>query len=708
MLDDVKILQEKAISALVQAISEKDDVVFKAPTGSGKTFIMARVMDEVLSQDDNVVFIVSSLSKANLAQQNYDKFEEYLEYGFVQHLIPYLISSETSGENALYIPSSDNVYVLPRDLYKAKSKLKDQQAFLKFLFEIKNHGRELYLIKDESHVATNNLDELKSFFTKIINISATPKKKPDVEILEQDAVNACLIKSVQYCSSADYGDDDFSVGSLQYKELLKALDYLKECKKDYLEKSNINPCLIIQISNKDLGEKQFNVIERALGLPEYKDLKWVGYAYSNREKYKLCKTNDQMIKASPSKWEKYCKPNDSTIDVIIFKMAITEGWDIPRANMLFQIRDSKSKQLDVQVLGRVRRNPRIIDFEKITDEKERRLFTTAYVWGIKDNSSEQKSVDVTLKGSVPDGNRIKNEIQEEIKVKITKLADLNDTQSNFDIDTFLKEKQAPVSCKSIFELYNELTKSSNRIQEECKRYMFSSYGDEYSKYFGFVNNLSEIKSKVKTILGSDSSSIEVVKNSLGKDLEVSLPYNSLYFQNEKYSLQDVKGVWNNGSDMREFTFDSDSEKKWLYKMLQDFKIKKISLDEEKDILLVGKNYLQNSEIKYEYYADGSHFSYPDFVLKDKYDRIFLFEVKSMNNSSSLQIDTKVYEEKVRILKDLYLKVSSKVDHYFCLPIVSGDNWTVYCFHNGNTYKLNYDQFKNAVNDVNFDLSAFEG
>lgn len=703
MLDDVKNLQERAISELVQSLSEKDDVVFKAPTGSGKTFIMARVMDEVISKDDNVVFIVSSLSKANLAQQNYDKFNEYLELGLVQHLNPHLISSETSCVSALYIPSVNNVYVLPQALYKAKSKLKGQQAFLKLLLEIKNHGRVLYLIKDESHVATNNLDELKSFFTKIINISATPKKKPDVEISEQDAVNACLIKRVQYCSSSDYGDDDFSVDSLQYKELLKALDYLKECKKDYLEKSNINPCLIIQISNKDLGEKQFNVIERALGLSEYKDLKWVGYAKDP----KVCQTNDQMIKTSPQKWEKYCKPNDSTIDVIIFKMAITEGWDIPRANMLFQIRDSKSKQLDVQVLGRVRRNPRIMDFEKITDEKERRLFTTAYVWGIKDNSSEQKSVDVTLKGSVPDGNRIKNEIQEEIKVKITKLADLNDSQSNFDIDTFLKEKQAPESCKSIFELYNELTKSSNRIQVECKRYMFSSYDDEYSKYFGFVNNLSEIKSKVKTILSSDSSSIEVVKNNLGKDLEVSLPYNSLYFQNKKYSLQDVKGVWNNGSDMREFTFDSDSEKKWLYKMLQDFSIKKISLDEEKDILLVGKNYLQNSEIKYEYYADGSHFSYPDFVLKDKYDRIFLFEVKSMNISSSLQIDTKVYQEKVEILKDLYSKVSSKVEHYFCLPILNGKSWTVHCYYKGVHYELKEDQFKNVVNDVNFDLSSFK-
>ena len=294
-----------------------------------------------------------------------------------------------------------------------------------------------------------------------------------------------------------------------------------------------------------------------------------------------------------------------------------------------------------------------------------------------------------------------------IALKITKLADLNDTQSNFDIDTFLKEKQAPESCKSIFELYNELTKSSNRIQVECKRYMFSSYDDEYSKYFGFVNNLSEIKSKVKTILSSDSSSIEVVKNSLGKDLEVSLPYNSLYFQNKKYSLQDVKGVWNNGSDMREFTFDSDSEKKWLYKMLQDFSIKKISLDEEKDILLVGKNYLQNSEIKYEYYADGSHFSYPDFVLKDKYDRIFLFEVKSMNISSSLQIDTKVYQEKVEILKDLYSKVSSKVEHYFCLPILNGKSWTVHCYYKGVHYELKEDQFKNVVNDVNFDLSSFK-
>lgn len=62
-------------------------------------------------------------------------------------------------------------------------------------------------------------------------------------------------------------------------------------------------------------------------------------------------------------------------------MVISEGWDIPRACMLFQIRDSKSKQLDEQVIGRVRRNPRLLDFENLSDEAQK-LAMTSWVWGI--------------------------------------------------------------------------------------------------------------------------------------------------------------------------------------------------------------------------------------------------------------------------------------------------------------------------------------
>ena len=79
------------------------------------------------------------------------------------------------------------------------------------------------------------------------------------------------------------------------------------------------------------------------------------------DKDKNCDTNDvfKAKKMPVNKWKDYAKSNTSTIDVIIFKMVISEGWDIPRACMLYQVRDTQSKQLDEQVMGRVRRNPRL-------------------------------------------------------------------------------------------------------------------------------------------------------------------------------------------------------------------------------------------------------------------------------------------------------------------------------------------------------------
>ena len=43
-------------------------------------------------------------------------------------------------------------------------------------------------------------------------------------------------------------------------------------------------------------------------------------------------------------------------------MVITEGYDIPRACMLYQVRDTESKILDEQVVGRVRRNPILVNY----------------------------------------------------------------------------------------------------------------------------------------------------------------------------------------------------------------------------------------------------------------------------------------------------------------------------------------------------------
>ena len=698
MLQEVKDLQNHAVAELVECVAKNEELTFKAPTGSGKTFIMARFMDEILKKNSDVVFLVSSLSKAKLAQQNYNKFQNYVSHRYIKNIRPYLISSEDGGENALYIPITENVYVLPRDLYKDKSKLKNQQALLKFIKEITQvEHKRLFVIKDESHIKTNNLDELKKDFSKVINFSATPKGKPDVELKEIDAINCHLIKTVEYKSASDYGDD-FTVNSIQYKELIDALCLFNQLKQSYL-KFNIKPCLIIQISNKELGLKQLDLVKQLLSSKEeFKDLKWISVA----DDPKACDTNDQLIKSSPLKWEEYAVKQDSLIDIIIFKMKITEGWDIPRANMLFQIRDSQSKQLDEQIIGRVRRNPKLLDFETVTDLKDQRLLTTAYVWGIKETSKESSSVEVTLKGNIPnDILDISNEIQKEIKLNITKLLDkISTVKNSFSVADYLaKQEDFIIANKSIFELYDALNNANNKIQTECFNYVSDNSNSPYVAYFAFVNNISSIKTKLSDVLQDYANSIEIVKNDFGKNLEVTLPFNSMYIKDSKYPLTVQNSVWNNGDKIGNFTFDSMAEVEWLNLLLNDgFKIKKIHMSNNKEVLLVGKNYLPNSDIKYEYYNnDGRHFSYPDFILKNEKEEYFLFEVKSLNESSSLNIATEEYTQKISALLEFYKAVSEKVDHFFCFPIKTGDTWNIRCFYKGHEYRLDYSELKTVVN-----------
>ena len=125
MLQGAKDLQNRAVSQMVAMLARgKKEYTVKAPTGSGKTYMMADFMNRILATQNNVVFLVSSLSKSDLAEQNYNSFCALRDNNTFPQLNPYLINSETSGEGSIFIPTDHNVYVLPRDLYKDKSKLK--------------------------------------------------------------------------------------------------------------------------------------------------------------------------------------------------------------------------------------------------------------------------------------------------------------------------------------------------------------------------------------------------------------------------------------------------------------------------------------------------------------------------------------------------------------------------------------------------------
>ena len=497
MLQEIIELQNRAVSELVCKVETQRETTFRAPTGSGKTYMMADLMNRILTKNDDVIFLVSTLSKGGLAVQNYEKFLEYTINGHLKKLKPYLINTEITSEERLFIPIGTNkddgynVYVLPRDLYKQGGLLM-KGAMTEFLQKVTNNlfgigqNKKIYVLKDECHQATNNLDSLsESFFEKIINISATPKlsrgQNPDVQITDDEAVNANLIKRIEF------GDENDSVED--------AIKKFEEIKVAYRNLLGVNPCLIIQISNKEKADDEIsNTILPILDKKEHQDLKWMIIidAEKGNKKNKTGErlTNDSVGKQLPMKrWKEYAK-QDSSVDIIIFKMVISEGWDIPRACMLYQIRDAKSEQLKEQVMGRVRRNPRLLDFEDLTEEGKN-LATTSWIWGIAPDTIK-KAYQVKLASE---------DTREESQIRTTRLIP-HVGQNAFNLAEHIKPKQN-VSPKSIFELYRKL-KGEEVLSKLCYDYAKTS-----KQWILFMENFDSIKSEVEKCICDYKNGIPV-------------------------------------------------------------------------------------------------------------------------------------------------------------------------------------------------------
>lgn len=673
MLDAVKELQNNAVSRIIKVLEAKREVTFKAPTGAGKTHMMAELMNEIIKEQPDTVFVVSSLSKGGLARQNFEKFVEYGEHEFGE-LNPFLISSEAASEERLFIPENFNVYVLPRDLFRDRARIKDEGSLFNYLYVTSKRMmgcKNVILIKDEAHIATNNLDSLLEAFSKIINISATPKLSrrqiPDVEITDDDAVRCGLIKRV--C----FGDDHDTVE--------KAFEKLLQLQKQYIAADfGMKPCLIIQISNAAEAESQLASLKATMAL-SYKDLHWC--LILNKEKN--FETNDKVLtRLNPARWKDEVKKNTSTIDVIIFKMVITEGWDIPRACILYQIRDVHSKQLDEQVMGRVRRNPKLLDFESLSAYAQE-IATTAYIWGISPlNISRYREVQLR-------GQKESNPIQEELSIMPTRLKPIFEINT-FDLSGFIQQQPNTESFtkKSIFDIY----KKCKTLKGETQR-LYTSFVKGTDTWFSFMANAEAIDRKVKDIETDYEKNMEICLTEEGCPLMVSVPYKSS-FSEGSFRANITNWIWARTDGCSSFNFDSSAEKQWCsilakiarYRLPNSTEtIAKSCIIKEEDVLLWGKNFLENSGIKFEYYLYGIHASYPDFIMKDSKNRIHLFETKSLNEGYGANVKEAEYVEKIEALKKCYLYASKLVPYYFYIPELKDNQWEIHCYHQGDYVQL---------------------
>ncbi|BAC44269.1 DEAD/DEAH box helicase [Malacoplasma penetrans] len=274
-------VQNKAVKKIVNYYIENKEkfIYFNAPTGSGKTFMIANVISEILNfnlaKNKKSIFIVFTLSQAELPVQFDNKLKDYQK-----NLSTKFESIYQDSPSNTNIKSPDNefdikyegydVLVFGTSSFGKNRKFSELGKFKALIEELKNKGFEIIYIRDEAHIGdkrknTNDgLDEQKLVIDEasfVIKMTATPdfnNNGANVFIKEKDLNNddnnCYLLKTNHHWNinfESDIIDDDIILDT--------AIKTFKDIKNKYNIKSKesgkiINPAMLIQISSKN----QFN------------------------------------------------------------------------------------------------------------------------------------------------------------------------------------------------------------------------------------------------------------------------------------------------------------------------------------------------------------------------------------------------------------------------------------------------------------------
>jgi type III restriction enzyme len=344
-------LMGKIVKSLKSA-SEKV-VVFKAPTGSGKTYMMSEAVKRLVEdKENNFALSFIWLSVRMLHEQSKEKLEKYYE-DFRTINCSYFedLKDNKIQENEILFINWHSINKKNINIYVRENELdNDLNSVIR---NTKDDGREIVLIIDESH-HTANSDKSRELITSIspkvtIEVSATPEMKTTDELVSVDiervkeehmikseiAVNPHFMGIVVTSRSSD---------EIVIEQALKKREELLEaCHK---EGSKVNPLLLIQLPDKkgEMDTKKDEIVDlldKKFGINESK--------------------GNLAIWLSEEKTEslKNIERNDNQVEVLIFKQAIALGWDCPRASVLVIFRESTSFRFTIQTVGRIMRMPEL-------------------------------------------------------------------------------------------------------------------------------------------------------------------------------------------------------------------------------------------------------------------------------------------------------------------------------------------------------------
>ncbi|MFH2116689.1 MAG: DEAD/DEAH box helicase family protein [Bacillota bacterium] len=336
---ELKPFQRRAVQELFTGFySDKNEIVVKSCTGSGKTIIMSSFINDFLIKENDYVFIWLTPGKGELELQSKAKMNRYYSRNKTKLLTDVLLSGFQAGDicyiNWELVNKKDNNSLKDGD----KSDLIDR------IKVAKSSNVKFIVIIDESH----SNDTIKSTIVlnyfdseKIIKISATPNGYDDpylIDIPESVVIQEELIKKRIVINQ----DIDSSVIIDNQSEFLleKAINKRNEIQIQFDELGiNINPLVLVQIPNN--SDHMLDNIEKFF----YKqDITYengiLGVWLSEK------KINIENI-----------EKNNQHASFLIIKQAIATGWDCPRAHILVKLRGNTTEKFDIQTIGRIRRMP---------------------------------------------------------------------------------------------------------------------------------------------------------------------------------------------------------------------------------------------------------------------------------------------------------------------------------------------------------------
>ncbi|MGV1012551.1 MAG: DEAD/DEAH box helicase [Flavobacterium sp.] len=353
-------LSEK-LYKLLKKPNARHNLIFKAPTGAGKTIMMAAFLNRICEElperyeleKRKAAFIWIAPNKLYI--QSYNALKGY--FAEMRSIKPIFFEDVTDNE----LQPNEVLFVNWESINKEKNTMIRENETNKNLYSFINKAKlndtEIIVIIDEEHMFANTKtakranEVLQKIYPKIeIRVSATPTTNSDYKTLveRQDVIAEEMIKEGIILNPAL--DTIVQQGrSLEEILLEQALAKREELRQAYESLGvKINPLLLIQLPNDTSDNNTAD------------DEKYIDVVLQNLEvKYNITINNNKLavwLSGRKDNVEDIEKP-DNMVEVLLFKQAIALGWDCPRAGVLLIFRELKSTTFTIQTVGRILRMP---------------------------------------------------------------------------------------------------------------------------------------------------------------------------------------------------------------------------------------------------------------------------------------------------------------------------------------------------------------